>query len=180
MTADAVVFGGHDKIVHARNPKNGEVLWDFATKGAVDGSPVIVGNRVFVGSADGRIYGLDLKTGNEVWKYEAGGGFIGSPAVASGRLLIASNDGVVYCFGEKRWTMMNERIFSRGACTALGSALSTRPEMTKPHTSDSITRRDFVKTIGAGAAVAGLPLDPARRRQSRQRETDFGLGQSHV
>ena len=49
------------------NPKNGEVLWDFATKGRVDGSPVIVDNRVFVGSADGRIYGLDLKTGQELW-----------------------------------------------------------------------------------------------------------------
>jgi outer membrane protein assembly factor BamB len=102
VTANAVVFGGHDKIVHARNPKNGEVLWDFVTKGQVDGSPVIVDNRVFVGSADGRIYGLDLKTGKEVWEYEAGGKFIGSPAVASGRLLIASNDGVVYCFGEKK------------------------------------------------------------------------------
>ena len=102
VTADAVVFGGHDKIVHAINPKNGEPLWNFVTKGPVDGSPVIVDNRVFVGSADGRIYGLDLKTGNEVWKYEAGGKIIGSPAVASGRLLIASNDGVVYCFGEKR------------------------------------------------------------------------------
>lgn len=78
------------------------MLWDFVTKGQVDGSPVIVDNRVFVGSADGRIYGLDLKTGKEVWEYEAGGKFIGSPAVASGRLLIASNDGVVYCFGEKK------------------------------------------------------------------------------
>ncbi len=30
--------------------------------------------------------------------------------------------------------------------------------MTKPPTSNSITRRNFVKTLGAGAAVAGLPL----------------------
>ena len=63
---------------------------------------MIVGNRVFVGSADGRIYGLDLKTGNKVWEYEAGGAFVGSPAVAAGTAVIASSDGVVYCFGEKK------------------------------------------------------------------------------
>jgi outer membrane protein assembly factor BamB len=102
VNTEAVVFGGHDKMVHARNPKNGDVLWDFTSKGRIDGSPVIVGNRVFIGSADGRVYGLDLKTGNKVWEYEAGGSFIGSPAVSQGRLLIANSDGVVYCFGEKK------------------------------------------------------------------------------
>lgn len=103
LTKSAVIFGGQDKIVRAIEPKFGERLWDFATKGRVDGSPVVVGQRVFVGSADGRIYGLDLKSGAKVWEYEAGGAFVGSPAVADGRLLIAnSKDGVIYCFGEKR------------------------------------------------------------------------------
>jgi outer membrane protein assembly factor BamB len=102
LTPAAVVFGGRDKIVHARDPKTGEKLWDFSTKGRVDSSPVVVGNRLFVGSADGRIYGLDLATGNQVWQYEAGGAIVSSPAVAQGYLVIASQAGVVYCFGEKK------------------------------------------------------------------------------
>jgi outer membrane protein assembly factor BamB len=102
LTPQAVVFGGRDKMLHALDPKSGEKLWDFPTKSKIDGSPVVVGPRVFVGSGDGRIYGLDLKTGNKVWEYEAGGSFSGSPAVAANRLLIASDSGIVYCFGEKK------------------------------------------------------------------------------
>jgi outer membrane protein assembly factor BamB len=101
LTADAVIFGGRDKILHALNPKSGELVWEFFTKGRVDGSPVVVGNRVFCGSADGRIYGLNLKTGEKIWEYEAGGSFLASPAAAAGRLVIAGKDGIVYCFGAK-------------------------------------------------------------------------------
>ena len=64
--------------------------------------PVIVDDRVFVGSADGRIYGLDLKTGEKVWSYDAGAAFSASPAVAQGRLVIGNEEGVLYCFGNKQ------------------------------------------------------------------------------
>ncbi len=102
LTGGAVIFGGRDKSVHALNPKSGEPLWQFTTKGRVDGSPVVAGKRVFIGSADGRIYGLDLNTGQQVWQYEAGGSFLASPAIAAGRMVIASDDGIVYCFGTKK------------------------------------------------------------------------------
>jgi outer membrane protein assembly factor BamB len=102
LTPQAVIFGGRDKTVHARDPQTGEKLWDFATKGRVDSSPVVVDERVYVGSADGRVYGFDLKSGQPVWQYEAGGALVGSPAVAQGRLVIASDAGVVYCFGDKK------------------------------------------------------------------------------
>ncbi|HTQ38955.1 MAG TPA: PQQ-binding-like beta-propeller repeat protein [Pirellulales bacterium] len=101
LTPQAVVFGGRDKIVHALDPKTGEKLWDFPTKGRVDSSPVVVGRRVFVGSADGRIYGLDVASGENVWEYECGGALVGSLAAVQRHLVIASDAGVVYCFGEK-------------------------------------------------------------------------------
>jgi outer membrane protein assembly factor BamB len=102
LSTQAVVFGGRDKIVHARDRKSGDKLWDFPTKGRIDSSPVIVGDRLYVGSVDGRIYGIDLKTGQQAWQYEAGGAIVGSPAIAEGRLVIASQAGVVYCLGEKK------------------------------------------------------------------------------
>ena len=89
-------------MVHALDPKSGRPLWEFATKGRVDSSPVVVGRRVFVGSSDGRIYGLDLKTGQEVWRFEAGGEVNASPAVAAGRMVIGTDDGKLYCFGAKQ------------------------------------------------------------------------------
>jgi outer membrane protein assembly factor BamB len=67
----------------------------------VDRSPVVVENRVFIGSADGRLYALDLKTGREVWRFEAGGAISASPAVGEHCLVVGTEDGAVYCFGEK-------------------------------------------------------------------------------
>ena len=64
-TPDAVIVGGRDKQLHAFDPKTGRQLWTFATKGRVDSSPVVVGDRVFFGSADGRLYGLKRENRQE-------------------------------------------------------------------------------------------------------------------
>ena len=90
LTGDAVIFGGRDKTLRALDPKTGKPLWDFSTKGRIDGSPVVVGQRVFFGSADGHIYAVNSNTGKQVWQYEAGGKFLAGPAVAADRLVIAS------------------------------------------------------------------------------------------
>ena len=71
VTPEILVVGSQDKLVHALNPKTGQAKWTFPTRGRVDGSPVIVGNRVFVGSADGRLYVLELQSGKELWRFEA-------------------------------------------------------------------------------------------------------------
>lgn len=101
VNQDMVVFGSKSKIAYAVNPKTGKEVWRFTCKRAVDSSPVIACDRVFVAASDGRLYLLDLLTGKEIWKKETGDSFTGSPAVVDGKLIIASDDGVVYCFGEK-------------------------------------------------------------------------------
>lgn len=100
-TKNVVVVGSLDKNVHAVDPATGKALWSFATRGKIETSPVIVGQRVFVGSADGRLRALDLKTGREVWQYETGGSLIGSPAVAQGRIVIGNDEGTLFCFGSR-------------------------------------------------------------------------------
>ena len=89
------------KRVYGLNANDGKKAWEFVTKRRVDSSPVIAGERVYVGSDDGRLYCLDLKTGNKIWEYETGGRLSASPSVAAGKLIIANDDGVVYCFGKK-------------------------------------------------------------------------------
>ena len=61
-------MGSKDKLVHALDPKTGECDGHSHRRGRVDGSPVIVGDRVFVGSGDGRLYAIQLKTGKELWR----------------------------------------------------------------------------------------------------------------
>ena len=121
MTPEAVLVGGHDKQLHALDPKTGRQLWAFACKGRIDGSPVVAGDRVFFGSADGRLYGLSVATGEQLWQFEAGGEILASPAVADGRLVIGNDSGNLYCFGRSRIMddtpagVQNERVHAWGA-----------------------------------------------------------------
>ncbi len=99
VTADRVVLGGRDKLVHCLNSATGKAVWTFLTRARVESSPVVVGNRVFVGSNDGVLYELDLASGKKTWEFTAGAPLSASPAVARGSLVIGSQDGVLYCFG---------------------------------------------------------------------------------
>ena len=98
VTADRIVIGGRDKLVHGLNAA-GKAVWTFATKARVESSPAIAGGRVFVGSNDGRFYVLNLSTGAKLWEFNAGGPLSASPAIARGRIVIGSQDGHLYCFG---------------------------------------------------------------------------------
>jgi len=80
---------------------SGQDVWAFATQRKVDSSPVVVGDKVVVGSDDGRLYVVSLKNGEKLWSYEIGKPVGSSPAVADGKIVIGSDDGSVYCFGGK-------------------------------------------------------------------------------
>lgn len=69
----------------------------------MDSSPVVVGDRVFIGSNDGNLYELGLTDGKERWKHNAGKPISAAPAVGEGVLVIGSEsrDGKVFCFGTK-------------------------------------------------------------------------------
>ncbi|HJZ60356.1 MAG TPA: PQQ-binding-like beta-propeller repeat protein, partial [Gemmataceae bacterium] len=49
VTESLVVAGSRDKLVYALDRNTGKEVWHFGTEGAVDGSPVVVGGRVYVG-----------------------------------------------------------------------------------------------------------------------------------
>jgi outer membrane protein assembly factor BamB len=97
---DLVVIGSRDNKVWAIDRKTGKRKWDFLTDNKVDGSAVIVGDRVYVGSYDKRFYVLDKK-GTKVADFDLDGAILGSPAVADGRIVIGTEKGTIYCFGAK-------------------------------------------------------------------------------
>lgn len=98
VTAERIVVGGRDKMVHGLNAA-GKGVWTFATKARVESSPAIAGGRVFIGSNDGRFYVLNLSTGAKLWEFDAGAPLSASPAIANRRIIIGSQDGRLYCFG---------------------------------------------------------------------------------
>jgi outer membrane protein assembly factor BamB len=88
-------------MLHCVNRADGKSVWSFPTRGKVDSSPAVCGDKVVVGSDDGRLYVVALNSGKELWSYEIGRPIDSSPAVADGRIVIGSDDGSVYCFGTK-------------------------------------------------------------------------------
>ena len=101
VTADLLVIGGRDKMVHALQSQTGEPLWTYPAKSRVDSSPVIVGERVFFGTVGGELVALNLNSGEKVWEFVVGAAMIASPSVVDGKLVIGADDGRIYCFGER-------------------------------------------------------------------------------
>jgi outer membrane protein assembly factor BamB len=99
VTADTVLLGGRDRMLHALEAGTGKARWTHMTRARIDSSPAVAGQRVYVGSSDGRFYVLDLTSGKVVWEYDDGGPLTSSPALASGRVVIGSGDGRLLCFG---------------------------------------------------------------------------------
>lgn len=97
-TEEIVVVASRSRIVLGLDRLTGEPKWNYAAADPIEGSPVVVGSRVFLGTMGGTVLALSLDKGEVVWEYELGGSIVASPAVAEGRLIIADDDGKVYCF----------------------------------------------------------------------------------
>ena len=102
-TNSLVIAGSRDQKVYALDRNTGKEVWSFATEGMVDGSPVVVGDRVYAGclSRDGNFYVLDLKTGKKLQELELESAVTGSVAVGPDCLLVGTEKGVLYCLGAK-------------------------------------------------------------------------------
>ncbi|MEI7775532.1 MAG: PQQ-binding-like beta-propeller repeat protein, partial [Verrucomicrobiota bacterium] len=96
VTDKSVLIGGGDKRLHCIERKTGKGVWQFSTRGKVDGSPVVCGDTVVFGSMDGRIYGVALGDGSERWVYDLGSPVAASPAVSDGWIIIGTEDGTVH------------------------------------------------------------------------------------
>ena len=103
VAAGRVIAGSRDKKVYALDAASGKPLWEFLTEGMVDASPVVVGERVYVGclSDAGDFYVLDLKTGREIQRLELDSPVTGSVAVGPDCLLVGTDRGVLFCLGKK-------------------------------------------------------------------------------
>ena len=99
LTADSVIIGGRDKMVHALSQATGEPLWTYTAKSRIESSAVIVGRRAFVGTTRGVFIALDITNGESVWEFATGSSIVASPSVSNGRIFIGTEDGILYCFG---------------------------------------------------------------------------------
>ena len=92
------MIGGRDKRVHALRADTGEIVWTYTTRGRIDASPIVQGDRIFVASTSGELLALS-RDGKPVWQFDAGSAIIASPSIAAGRLIVGTADGLLLCFG---------------------------------------------------------------------------------
>lgn len=103
VTSDLVIAGSRDQKLYALNRTTGKPVWNFTAEGNIDGSPVVVGGRVYVGcmSKDGNFYAIDLKTGKKLQELNLDSAVVGSIAVGPDCLIVGTDKGTIYCLGGK-------------------------------------------------------------------------------
>jgi outer membrane protein assembly factor BamB len=119
-----------------KNPADGEIVALEVGKGrlrwrthigASETSPVIVGNRLYVGDWQGNVYAIDARTGQIEWTAHTNGAVKGGVAVSGNRLYVGSYDGHVYAFdarnGHRLWRASGDsRLFGHGRFYSTPSA----------------------------------------------------------
>lgn len=88
-----------------------EPEWTYPSQGnlngAIIGSAVVSGGRVYAGGSDGKLYSLDAATGQKQWEFLTGDKIWSTPAVAGGTVYVASFDKTIYAIdtatGQERW-----------------------------------------------------------------------------
>ena len=94
-------------IAHGRLPDELKLRWKFQTDGPIRSSPVVRGDRAWIGSDDGHVYAVDLHSGDEIWSYKTEGPVEAPPALVNGLVVVGSDDGHLYALnadtGVLRW-----------------------------------------------------------------------------
>jgi outer membrane protein assembly factor BamB len=89
-----IAGAGPAKVV-AMNRRTGRIRWAKRLASASESSPLIVKERVYVGSQSGGVYALSAKSGRIRWHYQAGGPVKGALAYSRGRVYFGDYGGSV-------------------------------------------------------------------------------------
>jgi outer membrane protein assembly factor BamB len=111
--------GGHgnDGLVVAFSAGHGQIHWR-RTIGPSESSPLLIGDRLYVGDWNGDVWALDADNGRVLWRHRIGGAVKGAIASAGGRLYVGAYDGHMYCLslaGKQLWRASGQRrLFGHG------------------------------------------------------------------
>ena len=111
-----------------------QLKWKFQTKGIIVSSPALVGDTLYIGSADHRLYAINAATGAQKWAFKTGSGVASSPAVADGIVYFLCYDSIFYAVdaasGTLKWKFATggERRFAARHLHGSQPAAETMPD----------------------------------------------------
>ncbi len=91
-SAGVVYIGDLSGWINAVSATDGKKLWAFKTGSEIKSSPVVVGDRVLIGSYDQHLYCLSTRNGSVLWKFRTDGPVHSTPGVSGGNAFIAGCD----------------------------------------------------------------------------------------
>ncbi len=86
------VTGGR---ITAADVTDGRIRWSRRLPSRSESSPLLLGDRIYIGSEDGTVYDLDKRTGAVRWTYRASGAVKGGIAADGDRLVFGDYSGAV-------------------------------------------------------------------------------------
>jgi outer membrane protein assembly factor BamB len=87
-----VYIGDLGGWLNALSASDGKKLWAFKTNGEIKSSPVVVGDRLLIGSYDEFLYCLSTKDGSVLWRFKTNGPVHSTPSISDGMAFIAGCD----------------------------------------------------------------------------------------
>jgi outer membrane protein assembly factor BamB len=111
-----------------------KVAWRFLEKGAFPfnvvpkSTPLLVGDKIYMGTEVGLMACVDRQTGEAIWKFDVKThhpkGIWSSPAHHNGRIYFGAYNGVAYCLSAET----GEEIWTNPCCDFIGSSPLIVPE----------------------------------------------------
>src|ERR1044072_7485363 len=74
--------------------------WSFFAEAPVRSTPLVKGNFIFIGTAQGKFFSINKTTGKLAWQYNAGFAINSSAAVQDGKVFFSDNKQTVYALKE--------------------------------------------------------------------------------
>jgi outer membrane protein assembly factor BamB len=99
VNEEYLVLAGRDKLLRNLDPKTGKERWVVNMRSSMDSSPIIVGDKVIVGTKGGKCVSLNLKSGEKIWEYDVGAQIVGALSYANDVLYVSVKNGNLYAFG---------------------------------------------------------------------------------
>lgn len=102
---------GHDGLVVALSAGHGKIHWQH-TIGPSESSPLLIGDRLYVGDWNGDVWAFDADNGRPLWRTHLEGAVKGAIASAGGHLYVGAYDGHLYCLtqaGKLVWRASGQR-----------------------------------------------------------------------
>jgi outer membrane protein assembly factor BamB len=162
VIADGVVYAASsDKYLYAIDLRTGQEKWKKLLN-ILTSSPGVLGNRVYVGDADGKFYCLDRADGHVIWTFETEGQITAAPNFAGDSVLIPAHDSTLYCLdkdGKKVWDFRIEGPIYGGVAVADGKTFlagcDSLMHVLDVKTGKELGNVDLKGQSGSAAAVLG-------------------------